>query len=581
MKQAENQNMAVTTTKIHLSGLARKLVLDGLLEQEAAEKAHQDALKKKTPLVSYLVENDIVPGDKIALAASQEFGVPLLDIKSIEIDPDITKLVKEDLVQKHHALPIFKRGKRLYLAVSDPTNLLALDEIKFAVSMNTEAVLVEEGKLAKAIESALDDADGGLDDMDDDDLDDLDGLEVAEDGDKADDDDSEVDDAPVVRFVNKVLLDAIKKGGSDLHFEPYEKFYRVRFRIDGVLEEVAKPPLALTRKIAARIKVMSRMDVSERRVPQDGRIKLKLSKSKSIDFRVSTCPTLFGEKIVMRILDSDAAALQIDQLGYEDAQKEVFLENLHKPYGMFLVTGPTGSGKTVSLYTGINILNQVDINISTAEDPVEINLPGVNQVQIDEKTGMTFEKALKAFLRQDPDIILVGEIRDLGTAGIAVKAAQTGHMVMSTLHTNDAPQTLTRLQDMGIQAFAVATSINLITAQRLLRRVHPDYKKAVELPKEVLLDEGYTEEEIKEGFTLYEPGDGGDDCPSGYKGRAGIYQVMPISDAMKRLIIEGANAVQLADQAAEEGVWDIRKSGLAKAKQGVTSLTEVNRVTVE
>ena len=574
--------MAVTTTNIHLSGLARKLVLDGLLEQEAAEKAHQDALKKRVPLVSYLVENDIVPGEKIALAASQEFGIPLLDIKSIEIDPDITKLVKEDLVQKHHALPIFKRGKRLYLAVSDPTNLLALDEIKFAVSMNTEAILVEENKLATAIESALDDADGGLDDMDDDDLDNLDDLEVTGGGgDKADEDDSDIDDAPVVRFVNKVLLDAIKKGGSDLHFEPYEKFFRVRFRIDGVLEEVAKPPLALTRKIAARIKVMSRMDVSERRVPQDGRIKLKLSKSKAIDFRVSTCPTLFGEKIVMRILDSDAAALQIDQLGYEDAQKEIFLENLNKAYGMFLVTGPTGSGKTVSLYTGINILNKVDINISTAEDPVEINLPGVNQVQVDEKTGMTFDKALKAFLRQDPDIILVGEIRDIGTASIAVKAAQTGHMVMSTLHTNDAPQTLTRLQDMGIQAFAVATSINLITAQRLLRRLHPDYKKPAEFPNEVLLDEGYTEEEIKKGITLFEAGDGGDECPSGYKGRAGIYQVMSISDAMKRLIIEGANAVQLADQAAAEGIWDIRKSGLAKAKLGVTSLTEVNRVTVE
>ena len=574
--------MAVTTTNIHLSGLARKLVLDGLLEQEAAEKAHQDALKKRVPLVSYLVENDIVPGDKIALAASQEFGIPLLDIKSIEIDSDITKLVKEDLVQKHHALPIFKRGKRLYLAVSDPTNLLALDEIKFAVSMNTEAILVEENKLVTAIESALDDADGGLDDMDDDDLDNLDDLEVTGGGgDKAEEDDSDIDDAPVVRFVNKVLLDAIKKGGSDLHFEPYEKFYRVRFRIDGVLEEVAKPPLALTRKIAARIKVMSRMDVSERRVPQDGRIKLKLSKSKAIDFRVSTCPTLFGEKIVMRILDSDAAALQIDQLGYEDAQKETFLENLNKAYGMFLVTGPTGSGKTVSLYTGINILNKVDINISTAEDPVEINLPGVNQVQVDEKTGMTFDKALKAFLRQDPDIILVGEIRDLGTASIAVKAAQTGHMVMSTLHTNDAPQTLTRLQDMGIQAFAVATSINLITAQRLLRRLHPDYKKPAEFPNEVLLDEGYTEEEIKKGITLFEAGDGGDECPSGYKGRAGIYQVMSISDAMKRLIIEGANAVQLADQAAAEGIWDIRKSGLAKAKLGVTSLTEVNRVTVE
>ena len=572
--------MVATQTNVHLGGLARKLVLDGLLEREAAQEAHQAARKKKMSLVSYLVENNIVAGDEIARAASQEFGIPLIDIENVEIDPDITKLVKEELIQKHHALPLFKRGKRLYLAVSDPTNLLALDEIKFAVSMNTEAILVEENKLAKAIDKALDDADSGLDDMDDDDFDDLDGLEVAEDG-PADEEDTDIDDAPVVRFVSKVLLDAIKKGGSDLHFEPYEKFYRVRFRIDGVLEEVAKPPLALTMKIAARIKVMSRMDVSERRVPQDGRIKLKLSKNKSIDFRVSTCPTLFGEKIVMRILDSDAAALQIDQLGYEPHQKEMFLSNLHKPYGMFLVTGPTGSGKTVSLYTGINILNQVDINISTAEDPVEINLPGVNQVQVDEKTGMTFEKALKAFLRQDPDIILVGEIRDLGTASIAVKAAQTGHMVMSTLHTNDAPQTLTRLQDMGIQAFAVATSINLITAQRLLRRLHPDHKKAVELPKEVLLDEGYTEEEVAAGITLFEPGDGNADCPSGYKGRAGIYQVMSISDAMKRLIIESANAVQLADQAAKEGIWDIRKSGLAKAAQGSTSLTEVNRVTVE
>lgn len=572
--------MAVTTNNVHLSGLARKLVLDGLIEQEAAQEAHQAAQKEKMPLVSYLVKNNIVSGQKIALAASQEFGVPLIDIQNVEIDPDVTKLVKEDLVQKHHALPIFKRGKRLYLAVSDPTNLLALDEIKFAVSMNTEAILVEEDKLAKAIESALDDADGGLDDMDGDDFDNLDDLEVADDA-PADEEDPDVDDAPVVRFVNKVLLDAIKKGGSDLHFEPYEKFYRVRFRIDGVLEEVAKPPIALSQKIAARIKVMSRLDVSERRVPQDGRIKLKLSKNKAIDFRVSTCPTLFGEKTVMRILDSDAAALQIDQLGYEDHQKACFLENLHKPYGMFLVTGPTGSGKTVSLYTGINILNQVDINISTAEDPVEINLPGVNQVQVDERTGMTFDKALKAFLRQDPDIILVGEIRDLGTAGIAVKAAQTGHMVMSTLHTNDGPQTLTRLMDMGIQPFAIATAINLITGQRLLRRLHPEYKVAKELPKDVLLDEGYSEEDVKAGFTLFEPGDGGADCPSGYKGRAGIYQVMPISDALKRMIIEGANAVQLADQTVEEGIWDIRKSGLEKAKQGITSLTEVNRVTVE
>lgn len=571
--------MSTPAKKINLSGLARKLVLDGLLDEEKAQSTLQEAQKKKKAFVSLIVENKLVPSSTIALAAAQEFGAPLVDIDLLEIDPDVIKLVKEDLIKKHNALPIFKRGKRLAVAVSDPTNIQALDEIKFATSLSTDAIVVEEDKLAKTIEKAMEAADGGLGDMDDDGFDDLDDLEVAEDG-PQEQDDSDVDDAPVVRFVNKCLLDAIKKGASDLHFEPYEKMYRVRFRIDGVLQEVAKPPMSLNMKIAARIKVMSRLDVSERRVPQDGRIKLKLSKTKSIDFRVSTCPTLFGEKTVMRILDSDAAALQIDQLGYEDHQKEMFLENLHKPYGMFLVTGPTGSGKTVSLYTGINILNQVDINISTAEDPVEINLPSVNQVQVDERTGMSFDKALKAFLRQDPDIILVGEIRDLGTAGIAVKAAQTGHMVMSTLHTNDSPQTLTRLQDMGIQAFAVATSINLITAQRLLRRLKDDNRVVVEMPDDALRDEGYPEDMIEKGITLYGPAEDTEENP-GYKGRAGIYQVMPISDDMKRLIIEGANAVQLADQALSEGIWDIRKSGLMKAASGLTSLTEVNRVTVE
>ena len=574
--------MAATTSKIQLGGLARKLVMDGLLDEATAQQAFQSALREKTPFVSYLVTNKLAPSNKIALAASQEFGVPLLDINALELDPDITKLIKEDLIKKHHSLPIFKRGKRLNVAVSDPTNLQALDEIKFAVGMGTDAILVEEDKLAKAIDKALEAAEDGLGNMEDDDgLEGLDDLDVADDSTTQPQDDSEIDDAPVVRFVNKVMLDAIKKGASDLHFEPYEKIYRVRFRIDGVLEEVAKPPLILSQKIAARIKVMSRLDVSERRVPQDGRIKLKLSKSKSIDFRVSTCPTLFGEKAVLRILNSDAAALQIDQLGYEDFQKELFLKNLNKPYGMFLVTGPTGSGKTVSLYSGINILNQADVNISTAEDPVEINLPGVNQVQIDERTGMTFPKALKAFLRQDPDIILVGEIRDLETGSIAVKAAQTGHMVMSTLHTNDGPQTLTRLQDMGIQAFAVATSINLITGQRLCRKLHPDYRVKIDMPKEAMVKEGFREEWIEKGITIYGAGDGGAECPSGYKGRAGIYQVLPISDAMKRLIIEGANAVQLADQALKEGIWDLRTSGLKKVVDGITSLAEVNRVTIE
>ena len=574
--------MAVSATKIHLGGLARKLVLDGLLEESAAAEHFQKSLQKKQPFVSYLVENKVCPAAAIALSASQEFGVPLLDINALDLDMDTVKLVKDDLIKKHRTLPIFKRGKRLYVAVSDPTNLQALDEIKFAVGITIDAILVEEDKLAKAIEKILEEMEGGLGDMEGEDFDDLDDLEVAEEGvqDKGGED-AEVDDAPVVRFVNKVLLDGIKKGASDLHFEPYEKYYRVRFRIDGMLQEVARPPLSLSMKIAARIKVMSRLDVSERRVPQDGRIKLKLSKSKSIDFRVNTCPTLFGEKACLRILNSDASALQIDMLGYEPQQKELFLKNLHKPYGMFLVTGPTGSGKTVSLYSGIAVLNQVDVNISTAEDPVEINLAGVNQVQCDEKTGMTFEKALKAFLRQDPDIILVGEIRDLGTASIAVKAAQTGHMVMSTLHTNDGPQTLTRIKDMGIAPFAVATSINLITGQRLCRRLHPEYKVPLEIDKVSLQKEGFPEDLIERGVTIYGPGEGHDDCPSGYKGRAGIYQVMPISDAMKRLIIEGANAVQLADQAAKEGIWDIRRSGIQKVADGVTSLAEVNRVTVE
>ena len=573
---------ATPANTVHLSGLARKLVTDDLIDENVAQDAVKKSQEKKQPLVQYLVANNLVDSAQLALAAANEFGAPLVDIDCFELDSDITKLLKEDLIKKHHALPIFKRGARLFVAVSDPTNLAALDEIKFAVGMATEAILVEESKLAKTIDKALEAADGSLADMDDDDFGDLEGLEfgdAADDG--KDDEDSDIDDAPVVKFINKVLLDAIKKGASDLHFEPYEKYYRVRFRVDGVLEEISRPPLALAGKLAARIKVMSRLDVSERRVPQDGRIKLKLSKTKAIDFRVSTCPTMYGEKTVMRILDSDAAALQIDQLGYEDFQKEVFLKNLHKPYGMFLVTGPTGSGKTVSLYTGINILNKQDINISTAEDPVEINLPGVNQVQVDERTGMTFPKALKAFLRQDPDIILVGEIRDLETGSIAVKAAQTGHMVMSTLHTNDCPQTLTRLQDMGVQAFAVATSINLITAQRLCRRLHPEYKVPIEIPEDALLDEGFAKEDVKKGITLFGPGEGNEDCPSGYKGRAGIYQVMPITDDMKRLIIEGANAVGLADQAAKEGVWDIRRSGLEKAKNGITSLAEINRVTVE
>ncbi|MDQ3958873.1 MAG: type IV-A pilus assembly ATPase PilB [Pseudomonadota bacterium] len=572
--------MTVTTNKIQLTGLARRLVNSGLLGERDAHQAFQEALENKISFVSYLVEKKLCSSQAIAQEVSREFGIPLLDIAAVEFDQEIVKLVAENLIRKHHALPLYKRANRLSVAVSDPTNLQALDELKFHTGTTTAAVLVEEDKLIRAIDQVLEAAETRLLDVEGEDFQGLEELEVTS-AEVEQREDADIDDAPVVRFVNKLLLDAIKKGASDLHLEPYEKFYRVRFRIDGVLTEITnKTPIMLANKIAARLKVMSRLNVTERRIPQDGRIKLRLSKNSAIDFRVSTCPTLFGEKCVLRILNSDAARLNIDAIGLEGFQKTLFLENLYKPYGMFLVTGPTGSGKTVSLYTGINILNTIGVNISTAEDPVEISLSGINQVQVDERTGMTFAKALKAFLRQDPDIILVGEIRDLETASIGVKAAQTGHMVMSTLHTNDAPQTLTRLADMGIPSFAIATTINIIIAQRLARRLCPQCKKPVRFPKDALMAEGYTEEEVEAGVTLYQAV-GCDQCNGGYKGRTGIYQVMPISDAMRRLIMQGANAVALADQAQQEGIADIRRSGLKKAKDGITSIEEINRVTME
>lgn len=572
--------MATTNPTIQLGGLPRRLVVDGFIDEDTALKVTEDAQKAKVPFVTQLVTSKTLDATTIANAASQEFGVPVMDISVLDIENAPVQLVDEKLINQHHALPIFKRGKRLYVAVSDPTNLQALDEIKFNTGLNTDLVLVEEDKLSKTIESAMS-AQDSLEDMDlDEDLDNLDVID-GEPGDDDGDVGSAEDDAPVVRFVNKVLMDAINKGASDLHFEPYEKSYRVRFRMDGMLQEVASPPQNLAPRIAARLKVMSRMNIAERRVPQDGRIKLKISKSRAIDFRVNTCPTLFGEKVCLRILDPSSAQMGIDALGYEPEQKEIYLSNLMKPYGMFLVTGPTGSGKTVSLYTGVNILNTVDRNISTAEDPVEINLPGVNQVNVDEKTGMDFSAALKAFLRQDPDIILVGEIRDLTTGGIAIKAAQTGHMVMSTLHTNDAPQTITRMVNMGIPPFNIASAVNVIIAQRLGRRLHGDSKVVADIPKEALLKEGFTEEDLANpDFKLYAAGDS-EECPGGYKGRVGIYQVMPISEDMGRLIMQDANAYQLADQAIEEGIPDIRRSGLVKAMQGVTSLEEINRVTVE
>jgi type IV pilus assembly protein PilB len=570
--------MATTNPISSLGGLPRRLVVDGYITEETAIQVAEEAKKEKIPFVSQLVRSKALDAKTIANAASQEFGVPVLDIGVLDLELAPVSLVDEKLITQHHALPIFKRGKRLYVAVSDPTNLQALDEIKFNTGLNTDLILVEEDKLTVTIEKALS-AQDSLEDMDlDEDLDNLDVVDTEE-GDNASD--AGGDEAPVVRFVNKVLLDAINRGASDLHFEPYEKSYRVRFRMDGMLQEVASPPLNLGPRIAARLKVMSRMNIAERRVPQDGRIKLKISKSRAIDFRVNTCPTLFGEKVCLRILDPTSAQMGIDALGYEPEQKKLFLDNLHKPYGMFLVTGPTGSGKTVSLYTGVNILNTVDKNISTAEDPVEINLPGVNQVNVDERVGMDFPAALKAFLRQDPDIILVGEIRDLSTGSIAIKAAQTGHMVLSTLHTNDAPQTIQRMVNMGIPPFNIAAAVNIIIAQRLGRRLHGDTKVVAEIPKEALLEEGFTEEDLADpNFKLYGPGSS-DEVPSGYKGRVGIYQVMPVSEEMGRLIMEGKNAYELGDQARKEGIPDIRRSGLVKVMQGVTSLEEINRVTVE
>jgi type IV pilus assembly protein PilB len=572
--------MATPGAKIQFSGLARKLVHDGLITDAQAQEAYEAATRKKIPFVTHLIENKIADSRSIAQSAAEEFGVPLLDIDVVDLEPDVVKLVKEDLIRKHHSLPLYKRGNRLFIAVSDPTNLQALDEIKFHVGMSTEAILVQDDKLGRVIEKALEAADTSLSELADSDLDDVEFVDEDALSTGGDVSESEADDTPVVRFVNKVLLDAINKGASDIHFEPYEKSYRVRFRQDGVLREVAAPPIGMAPRLAARLKVMSRLDISERRVPQDGRIKMNLSKNRAIDFRVNTCPTLFGEKIVLRILDPNSAKLGVDALGFEPEQKDMFMEALRKPYGMLLVTGPTGSGKTVTLYTGVNILNQPDVNISTAEDPVEINLPGVNQVNVNNKVGLTFPSALRAFLRQDPDIILVGEIRDLETAEIGIKAAQTGHMVLSTLHTNDAPQTLTRMVNMGVPPYNIAGSVNLIIAQRLARRLCNQCKKELDLPKEALLEEGFSEKEIAAGLKIYGP-NGCDQCSGGYKGRVGIYQVMPVSEEMGRIIMEGGNSMQLAEQAKKEGIPDLRQSGLLKVKNGITSLDELNRVTKE
>ena len=562
-------------------GLPEKLVQEGLLDEAAMADALKGSRDARQNLVAYLVSKNIVDSREIATTAAALFGVPLLDLDAVQVDLDTVRLVSDKLLAKHRVLPLMKRGRRLFIALSDPTNLHGLDEIRFSTSLNVEPVVVEEDKLQKILSKAMEQVDTSMQALGEDDFD-LENLEVTGGDDEVDPNTQrdDVEDAPIVRFVNKVMLDAIKKGASDIHFEPYEKTYRVRQRVDGVLKEVALPPVQLAMKISARIKVMARLDVAERRVPQDGRIKMRLSKTRSIDFRVSSCPTIFGEKVVMRILDPSSAQLGIDALGYEPFQKELYLKNLKKPQGMILVTGSTGSGKTVSLYTGLNILNVEDTNISTAEDPAEIILPGVNQVNVNPKVGLTFAAALRAFLRQDPDIVMVGEIRDLETAEIALKAAQTGHLVLSTLHTNDAPQTLTRLVDMGVKPYAIATSVSLIIAQRLARRLCGHCKQALDIPAEALLREGFRKEDIDAGLKVYGP-KGCGNCTDGYKGRVGIYQVMPVTEAIGRIIMEGGNAISINDQARKEGVWDLRTAGLNKVRNGLTSLEEVNSVTIE
>jgi len=570
-------NVAASANLVGITGIARRLVLDGALTEPDARKAMADAQGAKQGVAQFLLEKKLVTAAQIAAANSIEFGIPLLDASALDLSQAPVKLVKEEMITKHQALPLFKRGGRLFVGISDPTQTHALDEIKFHANCSVEAILVDEDQLRRVIEVALSQVDalddGGLEDEG------LDNLDVESGNDDADTgSDVKGDDTPVVRFVNKMLLDAIKRGASDIHFEPYETDYRVRTRLDGVLKTVAKVPQKLNTRIAARLKVMSQLDIAEKRVPQDGRIKLNISKTKQMDFRVSTCPMLFGEKVVLRVLDGGAAKMGIDALGYEDVQKQLYLEALEKPYGMILVTGPTGSGKTVSLYTGLNILNTDERNISTAEDPVEIRVPGINQVQINPKKGMTFAGALRSFLRQDPDVVMVGEIRDLETAEIAIKAAQTGHLVLSTLHTNDAPQTISRLMNMGIAPYNITSSVTLVIAQRLARRLCKHCKKESELPATALLAEGFTQDEVDAGLKVHEPV-GCDQCNGGYRGRVGVYQVMPMSEEIQKIILEGGNAMQIAEAAERSGVNDLRRSALLKVKQGVTSLAEINRVT--
>ncbi|MCO8060972.1 type IV-A pilus assembly ATPase PilB [Acinetobacter lwoffii] len=559
------------------TGFIRRLVEEGVISAEDMRSALAHAKQEKVDIVAELINQQQLSPTVIAETISVEFGEPLFDISAYDPAQILRDAIDEKLITKHRILPIFKNSSILYVATSNPTNIEAIDAVRFSTKLNIETIIVEHNKLEKLIEQNF--TEESTFEFDDDfDLD----VDVdTSDTNKEDEESNKGDEAPIVKYINKLLIDAIRMGASDLHFEPYEKIYRVRYRVDGVLRQIATPPLQLANRLSSRLKVMSQMDISEKRVPQDGRIKLKLSKNKAIDFRVNSLPTLFGEKLVLRILDPSSAMLGIDALGYEPEQKELFMQALDKPQGMLLITGPTGSGKTVSLYTGLNILNREDTNISTAEDPVEINLQGINQVNVNNKVGLTFSAALKSFLRQDPDIVMVGEIRDLETAEIAIKAAQTGHMVMSTLHTNSAPETLTRLRNMGVPSFNIATSVNLVIAQRLARRLCSQCKKPAEIPQQSLLEMGFTETDLQQPeFQIYEPV-GCNECREGYKGRVGIYEVMKVTPEISRIIMEDGNALEIADASARAGFNNLRRSGLIKVMQGVTSLQEVNRVTSE
>jgi type IV pilus assembly protein PilB len=572
--------MAANATSAKLNGLARVLVQENLLSETDAAAIQSQANVSKTPFISQLITSRKLSAEKIAETSSKSFGFPYLNLDAFNPDYLPTKNIDVKLMQANRVIGLQSRNNVLFVGISDPTNLHALDSVQFQMGMTLSPVVVEDDKLGKWIDRIVESKDTSMSSLDvDGDFDlDLGGGEAEIETEVT----QEVDDAPVVKFLNKMLLDAINMGASDLHFEPYEKFYRIRYRVDGVLKDVAQPPLAIKDKLASRIKIISNLDISEKRIPQDGRMKLVLSKTRTIDFRVSTLPLIHGEKIVMRILDPTSATLGIEALGYEPIQKERLLNAVSRPYGLVLVTGPTGSGKTVSLYTCLNILNNPGVNIATAEDPCEIPLAGINQVNVNDKQGLTFAAALKSFLRQDPDIIMIGEIRDLETADMAIKAASTGHMVLSTLHTNDAPSTLTRLLNMGVAPFNIASAVSLITAQRLARRLCKNCKVPINIPKDILLNMGFIEEDFNENFQIYGPKEGGCElCNEGYKGRVGIYQVMPVTDAISRIIMSNGNAIDIADQARAEGVNDLRRSGILKVIQGLTSVTEVEAVTNE